>query len=260
MQRDLVLVHGMFMNPRCWSGWSRFFSERGYTCHAPAWPFHDGEPAALRAHPPEGLGALTLGQVVDAVGAFIDALGTKPAVVGHSMGGLVAQRMLATGRARAAVCIDSAAPRGVTTPSWSFLRSNLPVVNPFAGDAPYTMSREHFRYTFCHTMTREASAAVYEAHVVPESRNVARSSGGADGAIDFKKPHPPILFVAGERDHIIPAALNRKNHAAYADPASRRDFTVFTDRTHWICGQDGWEEVAQYVDGWLTDVAQTAPK
>lgn len=251
MGREIVFVHGMFMNPRSWDAWSGLFAARGHRCHAPAWPFHDGDPAALRAAPPAGLGRLTLGEVVASIAGVVEALPARPVVVGHSMGGLVAQRLVARGLVAAAVCIDSAAPRGVTSLSWSFLRSNLPVVNPFAGDAPFAMSPEHFRYTFCNTASLDEARAVHAAFVVPESRNVARGSTGPDGAVDLAKPHAPLLFVAGERDHIVPAALNRKNHAAYTDAASRRDLREFPGRTHWICGQAGWEEVATFVAEWI---------
>jgi pimeloyl-ACP methyl ester carboxylesterase len=248
---EVVFVHGMFMNPRSWDAWTAFFTSRGHRCHAPAWPFHDGEPAALREAIPAGLCALTLGEVIASVVKTVEALPEKPVVVGHSMGGLVAQRLVAQGLVRAAVCIDAAPPRGVFALSWSFLRSNLPVANPFAGDAPFVMSPEHFQYTFCNTMTLDAARAVHAKYVVPESRNVARSSSGPDGAVDFAKPHAPLLFIAGERDHIIPAALNRKNHAAYRDAGSRRDFREFPGRTHYLCGQDGWEEVATFAADWI---------
>lgn len=251
MGNEIVFVHGMFMNPKSWGQWSQFFSARGHRCHAPAWPFHDGEPAALRASPPEGLGKLTLGEVIASVAKVVEALPEKPVVIGHSMGGLVTQRLVAQGLAKAGVCIDSAAPKGVAALSWSFLKSNLPVVNPFAGDAPFVMSPEHFQYTFCNTMTLDETRAVLDAFVVPESRNVARSSTGPDGAVDFARPHAPLLFIAGALDQIIPAALNKKNHAAYRDASSRCDLKEFAGRTHYICGQPGWEEVAGFVAEWV---------
>jgi pimeloyl-ACP methyl ester carboxylesterase len=258
MSLDIVFVHGMFMNPKSWGDWSKFFTAKGHRCHAPAWPFHEGEPSALRASVPEGLGKLTLGEVVDALGKHVGGLGSKPVVVGHSMGGLITQRLVAQGRARAGVCIDSAPPKGVFTLSLSFLKSNLPVVNPLAGDAPYVMPPEHFHYTFCNTMTPDQSRAVYDAYAVPESRNVARGPTTDDGAIDFAKPHAPLLFIAGERDNIVPAALNRKNHAAYTDAGSRHDFKEFPGRTHWICGQEGWEEVATFVAEWIASATSTS--
>jgi pimeloyl-ACP methyl ester carboxylesterase len=252
---DVVFIHGMFMNPKCWKGWIRHFGDHGYTCHAPAWPLHEGEPADLRARPDPELGRLTLGRVVEALGAVVDRLPAAPVLIGHSMGGLVVQKLLNEGKGRAGVCIDSAPPKGVFSLSWSFLRSNLPTVNPLAGDSPCHMTLERFHYTFCNTMTPEETRAAFEELVVPESRNVARSSTGADGRIDFARPHAPLLFVAGEQDHIIPAALNRRNHGAYTDAGSRRTLRVFPGRGHFICGQRGWEEVADYVEGWLRENA-----
>lgn len=251
MGHEVVFVHGMFMNPKSWDAWTGFFTARGHRCHAPPWPLHDGDPAALRATVPAGLGALTLGAVVESVATSVRALPEKPVVIGHSMGGLVAQRLVAQGLVRAAVCIDSAPPKGVFALSWSFLRSNLPVVNPFAGDAPFVMSPEHFHYTFCNTMTLDEARAVHAEYVVPESRNVARGPTGDDGAVDFARPHAPLLFIAGEKDNIVPAALNKKNHAAYRDASSRCDFREFPGRTHFLCGQQGWEEIATFAAEWI---------
>jgi pimeloyl-ACP methyl ester carboxylesterase len=243
----------MFMNPRSWSGWLRWFGERGFRCHAPAWPLHEGEPADLRARPHPDLGRLTLGRVVEALDAFVSRLAAPPVLVGHSMGGLVVQRLVNAGRGLAGVCIDSAPPRGIFSLRWSFLRSNLPIVNPLRGDRPCAMTMERFAYAFCNTLTLAETRSAFAELVVPESRNVARSSAGADGRVDFAKPHAPLLFVAGERDHIVPASLNRRNAAAYSHPGSSRTLRVFPGRGHFICGQPGWEEVAGYVEGWIRE-------
>jgi pimeloyl-ACP methyl ester carboxylesterase len=70
----------------------------------------------------------------------------------------------------------------------------------------------------------------------------------------MKRPHRPLLFIAGEKDNIVPADLNRKNYAAYKDPGSIRDFKVFEGRGHFTCGAPGWEDVAAYVATWLKNV------
>jgi esterase/lipase len=87
--------------------------------------------------------------------------------------------------------------------------------------------------------------------VVPESRNIPRSSTGKAGTVDFSKPHAPLLIIAGEKDNIIPPSLNRKNFLAYKDKNSKTDFKEFAGRTHYICGQKNWEEVADYILDWL---------
>ena len=78
------------------------------------------------------------------------------------------------------------------------------------------------------------------------------SSTGKEGEIDFKKPHPPLLFIAGEKDHIIPSSLNKKNFSAYRDKNSVTAFKMFPDRTHYLCGQKNWEEIAAYIADWIS--------
>jgi len=97
----------------------------------------------------------------------------------------------------------------------------------------------------------EQTETEYNRFVVPESRNIARSSTMNDGKIDFKIPHNPLLIIAGEKDHIIPSSLNKKNFKAYKDKNSKTDFKEFAGRTHYICGQPNWEEVATYIHEWI---------
>jgi pimeloyl-ACP methyl ester carboxylesterase len=246
-----VFIHGMFMNPKSWTGWLEFFSKRGFRCHTLAWPGHEGEPANLRDAPPPVLNKLTLGDVIQAHRAFLDTLPSKPILIGHSVGGLIAQRLLNEGSALAAVAIDPAPPKGIIAFKWSFLRANLPVINPFAGDAPFQFTLEQFHYAFCNTLTLEETRPVFDAFVVPESRNVARGPTGPDGAVDFSKPHAPLLILGGEMDNIVPWQLNEKNFKAYKDAASIREFKVFAGRDHFLCGQKGWEELAQFIYEWL---------
>ncbi len=251
MTRELLFVHGMFMNPMSWSSWVKYFEAEGYRCHTLAWPGHDGEPRELRKAPPEVLRTLKLGDVVQKHRELIDGLGEKPFVVGHSVGGLISQILLNEGRVRAAVALDSAPPQHIAVISWSFLKTNLPVVNPFAGDAPFQFTVEQFQYAFCNTMTLDEARAVYEAFVVPESRNVARSVAGSDAHIDFKKPHAPLLLIGGELDNIVPWKINEKTFKAYSDASSTTEFKLLPGRTHYLCGQPGWEETAGIVRDWL---------
>lgn len=249
--KTIVFIHGLFQNPASWAPWIKYFEDRGFTCHAPAYPFHEGDPVQLRQHPDPQLGKLTFGAVIRHFDAFISALPEKPILIGHSMGGLAVQKLVNMDKAVAGVAIDSAPPKGIFSFQWSFLKANLPTINPLKGDSICLPSVKWFQYAFCNTMTVEETAKEYEQFVVPESRNIPRSSTGKHGAIDFAKPHVPLLMIAGEKDHIIPASLNKKNHAAYHDKNSVCDLKEFKGRTHYICGQPQWEEVANYVDEWL---------
>jgi pimeloyl-ACP methyl ester carboxylesterase len=251
--KTIVFIHGMFMTALCWEKWVPYFQGRGYTCLAPNWPGRDKPVEELRReHPNPQLGRLGLSDVVDHFENIIRQRPEKPLLVGHSMGGLVTQLLLQRDVAAAGVAIDSAPPAGVFTPSWSFLKANFPMINPFVpASAPRRMPLEDFQYAFVNTLPLAEQQADYERYVVPESRQVPRDSLASAGAIDFKKAHAPLLLIAGEKDHIIPAGLNKINYEKYHASASRTDFKEFPWRVHFIIGQTGWEEVAQYVAGWI---------
>ena len=149
----------------------------------------------MRQYIPEGLGSLTLAQVVDHISSYIHTLSEKPILIGHSMGGLIVQKLIMMNKGVAGVCIDSAPPKGIFSFKWSFLKSNLTTINPLKGNSVFLPSVNWFQYAFCNTMTLEQTATEYNKHVIPESRNIPRSSTGKDGYIEVKKPHYPLLFI-----------------------------------------------------------------
>ncbi len=249
--KTIVFIHGLFQNPLGWTEWKKYFEANGYTCYTPAYPYHEGNPADLRKNIDPKLGSLTFGQVIDSLAAFIDRLPEKPILIGHSMGGLAVQKLIEMNKGVAGICIDAAPPKGIFSFKWSFLKANLPTVNPFKGNSVCSPTVKWFHYAFCNTMTMEQTAIEYNKFVVPESRNIPRSSTKKDGHIDFKKPHQPLLFIAGEKDHIIPSSLNKKNFNAYKDVNSKKEFKEFPGRTHYICGQENWQEVAGYILDWV---------
>jgi alpha-beta hydrolase superfamily lysophospholipase len=251
--KTIVFVHGMYMNPLCWEHWVDYYQARGYKCLAPAWPGRDQPVDTLRKnHPDPQLGKLTLSNVLEHFTETIRALDEKPVIIGHSMGGLAVQLLLQKDLAAAGVALDSAPPMGVFTVKWSFLKSNWPHITPFISQGnPIKMTFERFQYTFVNGLPLAEQRAAYERYVVPESRRVPRESLTA--RVDFKKPHPPLLLIAGSADHIIPASLNKSNHAKYRRSASVTDFKEFAGRTHFIIGQRNWEEVAEYILAWLNE-------
>lgn len=249
--KTIVFIHGLFQNPLAWVEWKKYFETKGYTCYTPAYPYHDGNPAVLRKKSDLKLATLTFGEVIDSLVIFIDKLPEKPILIGHSMGGLAVQKLIAMDKGVAGVCIDAAPPKGIFSLKWSFLKANLPTVNPLKGNSVCLPTVKWFHYAFCNEMTMEQTEIEFNKFVVPESRNIPRSSTKKDGYIDFKKPHSPLLFIAGEKDHIIPSTLNRKNFNAYKDSNSRKDFKEFAGRTHYICGQQNWQEIADYILSWI---------
>ena len=254
--KTIVFIHGLFMNPVSWDPWMKYFELKGYECHAPAYPFHEGNPAALRKNIYHDLGKTTFGQVIEGLSGFIDKLPERPILIGHSMGGLAVQKLIEMNKGVAGICIDPAPPSGIFSFKWSFLKANLPTINPLKGNSVCLPGVKWYQYAFCNTMTIAETEIEYNKFVVPESRNIPRSSTKKDGKIDFKKPRNPLLIIAGEKDHIIPSSLNRKNFEAYKDKNSTIDFKEFAGRTHYICGQKNWEEVASYSFNWITKLQQ----
>ena len=257
----MVFIHGAWMTPLCWEPFIGFFRQRGYTCLAPAWPCHDRPVEELRRSPSPELARLGASGIVGDYERIIRQLDEPPVLIGHSFGGLWVQLLLDRGLGRAGVAIDSAPPRGVIPLQWTALRSSAAVLLTAMPHSVARLTLAQFRYAFSHTAPLAEVRAAYERHVVPETRRIFFQAAismldpGSPMRVDFGNPtRAPLLLVAGSDDHIVPAAQNRSNFAKYRGSKARTDFQEFRGRTHWIIGQDGWEEVAGYVAGWLDEV------
>ena len=251
MTDHIVFVHGMFQNPKSWDNWMHIFEAKGYHCTAPAWPLHDGEPADLRQNPPIGLGELSLDEVVTRIEAVVAALPQRPIVIGHSVGGLIVQILANKNLLAAGVCIDSIAPNAMLAMNLGFFKNSAKIANPLKGDQPIMMDEKSFHASFANTMSETASDAAFRQYATHDSRNVLRDCMGDAGKIDLHTPHKPLLFISGQKDEIVPPSLNQKNAKAYTDKASVTNYREFPGRGHFICGQPGWEAIAEYVHGWL---------
>lgn len=251
--RTVVFVHGLFMNHFSWQNWVNYFTLRKFNCHAPSYPYHEGEPSTLRQNPPKGLGSLDFAKVVDHYREFLKRLPEKPILIGHSMGGLIVQKLMMLNLGAAGICIAPAPPAGVFTFNLNFFLLNGQTINPLKGDSVCLPGVKWFHRAFCNTTTLERAAIEYEKWVVPESRNIPRSILGPGGRLKMDLPHPPMLFVGGAQDHLIPLDLVRKNKKRYTNPSSIVDLKVFSERTHFICLQPGWEEVAEFIYDWIIE-------
>ncbi|UMZ12089.1 alpha/beta fold hydrolase [Pseudomonas sp. MPFS] len=251
--RTIVFIHGMFMTPKAWDNWQAYFQARGYTTLAPAWPLHEGPIQQQWSEASQArLGKLTLDEVVESYRQVLRRLPEKPIVIGHSMGGLVAQKLLAEGLAAQAVAIDSAPASGLIVLQWSFIRSNWPVISPFApANKAYAPSLESFRYAFANCLPDAESEFLYRNYIVPESRLVGRATSEKVAEIDFSQRHGPLLMLAGENDNIIPASLNLKNFGKYSDESSVTNFHKFNNQCHALIVDKHWKDVADYVGVWL---------
>lgn len=260
----IVFVHGLFVTRNCWNEWIARFEQQGHRCIAPAFPARDATPAALRArHPDAATAAVTLPMVLDVFTKAIRALDEPPILIGHSFGGLLVQLLLQRQLGACGVAIDSVPPAGVLSLRWSFLRSLLPVLNPLVpASRPYLMSFRHFCYTFVNTLPPAEQRLAYDAQVAPESRQLARSGLSKSARVDFAATRPPLLLVAGSKDHIMPASLNRTNWRRYGKSPSTTAYQEFPGRDHFLIGAPRWEEIADFALQWARSYAtpaRTAP-
>lgn len=251
MKKTIIFVHGMFQNPKSWTGWVNFFESKGYQCIVPAWPYHDGEPTDLRNHIPEKLGDLELDDIITPIETEILKLDEKPIVIGHSVGGLIAQLLLARGVVSSAVAICSVAPNKMITFDWSFFKNAATIANPLKGNDPIPMDLETFKGAFANTLTDQQAQVEFEKTATPDSRNVFRTCMTDSADIDVELPHAPLLLISASEDMICPASLIEKEHDAYTDESSITDLKEFEGRSHYICNEPGWEEVATYTENWI---------
>jgi pimeloyl-ACP methyl ester carboxylesterase len=261
MKKTIIFIHGMFQNPKSWQKWIAYFTERGYNCIAPAWPDHGGEPTELRENTPHTLGDLTLEEVIDEMERVIIAAGgnqieleDKPIIIGHSVGGLLAQIFVNRNMASLGVPISSVAPNMMMTLDWPFFKNVASIANPFKGDEPFLQTPESFHAAFCNTLDEAAARRAFEETATHDSRNVLRGCLGSLGQIDLDMPHVPLLFISGKEDQIVPTELVKKNSEAYTDSiGGNATYREFADRSHFICGEPGWEEVAEFVHSWIVN-------
>ena len=249
--KTLVFIHGLFVNNKSWEQWKTYFEKLGYTVYTPANPGHEGTPSELRNNIHPQLTKTGFKDVVDNVVKLIDTLPEKPIVVGHSLAGLVVQKLIELDKVAAGVSIDGAPPKNIFAPL-STLKIVFPVVNFFKGSSAYVGSKEWYHKAFFNNYTKTESDKFYNEIAVPESRKIARDTVfNSFAKIDLKKPHQPLLFIGGEKDNIFPASFTAKIASSYKDKNSKVDIKLFEGRSHFIAGEKGWEEVAQYVQQWI---------
>lgn len=248
--KTIVLVHGMFVNNSSWAEWKSYYEQKGYTVYAPANPGHEGHPAALRENIHPDLSKTGFIDVVKNIADFIDSLPEKPLVIGHSMAGLAAQKLVDLGKAAAAVSVNGAPPKNVLPP-FSTVKIVWPALGLFSGKNHYMGTRDWYNRAFFNTLPESERDKAYHAVAVPESFKIAKETLTKSFAnADFKKLHVPLLFIGGGKDAIFPPTLTQKIAGNYSDDNSRVEVKIFDDKSHFICGEKGWEEVADYILDW----------
>ena len=250
--KTIVFIHGLFQNSTSWVNWEKYFRDLGYTVYTPSFPYHEGEPTLLKQHIHPKLADLEFKEVLDSMTIFIDKLPEKPIIIGHSIGGLLTQKLVEAGKAEMGITLASANPRGISVLNWKYIRSNFRMVNPFRNrNKVCTPPMKWFNYTFFNTLSDSMAREAHYNYFIPESRKIAKSSTQRGLEIDFNKPHVPLLFIAGEKDNDLPPSLIFKNYNAYQDSTSVKAYYEFPNKSHYIVGEPNWEDVANYIAIWI---------
>ncbi len=248
--KTIVLIHGNFVNNTSWISWKSYYELKGYIVHAPANPGHEGNPADLRKNIHPDLIKTGFTDVVNNIASLIASLPEKPLVIGHSMAGMATLKLVEMGKAAAGVSIDGAPPKNVFPP-FSTVKLVLPAFGFLSGKGYFMGSHDWYNRAFFNTLPGAERVKAFDAIAVPESHKVSRQLVlNSFSNIDFKKPHAPLLFIGGGRDNIFPHTLTQTIAVKYKDKNSRVDLKVFEDKSHFICGETGWEKVADYVLNW----------
>jgi pimeloyl-ACP methyl ester carboxylesterase len=258
MSETIVLVHGLWMTPRSWEEWVTRYQQQGHRVLAPAYPGFEIEVEALRENP-QVIAEQTVPEIVDHLEGVIKTLDRAPIIMGHSFGGTLTQLLLARGNGACAVVIDSAPTEGVHVNPPSQIKSLFPILNnPAKRNQAVGFTAEQFHYAFTNTLSEEESLEVYERYHIPAPGSFVwkygllanLTPGHQETWVDYHNDaRAPLLFIAGGADHIMPASVNKSNAKHYKSGAIT-EFHEFPGRSHWTCGEPGWEEVADYALSW----------
>lgn len=255
MSEIILMIHGMWGRSFLWDNYKAFFEERGFVCINPTLRLHDVNPTDP---PPEGLGSTSLLDYAADLEALIRELPQQPIIMGHSMGGLLAQILAGRGLGKAAVFITPASPAGIMALRWSVIktfksslfrwgfwrRPTMPTFNEACYSMMHLLTPEEQREAYGR-FVHEAGRATTEIGLWPfDCKGAAR--------VDETKVQCPVLVISGGRDRITPAKVVRKVGIKYAATGTYKEFP---EHAHWVLAESGWQDVAGYIHKWLTGMA-----
>jgi non-heme chloroperoxidase len=248
----VVFVHGLWLLPSSWDRWTDLFETAGYVALTPGWP-DDPETVAHVSSHPEVFTHKSIGQVTDHVAAIVGSLAKKPAIIGHSFGGLVAQTLAGRGLAAVAVAIDPAPFGGVLPLPISALRSaSAALRNPANRQRAVPLTYDQFRYAFANAVSEEEAKQLYETFVVPASGlpvfQVAAEGVNpwTEAKVDTENPdRGPLLLISGETDHIFSSAVTNASYKRQQRNKNVTEIVEIPGRGHALTIDSGWREVAE---------------
>ena len=253
MRPDIVFIHGMRGNGSVWDCYRRYFEANGYSCRAPVLRFHDADPLSK---PRTELGQIGLSQYVEDLSKELRSGGTKPIIIGHSMGGLLAQMLAERQLASAAVLLGPAPIadsmfinmsvlrcfRNIIK-QWGFWRKPVRLTYEDSLHALFAKMDSERQRTLFSECVHESGKAIFEiGFSFLDRRKAAR--------VTVENIRCPILIFVGKEDRITPAALVRKLARRYGEMAT---YMELENHSHWLIKEPGWEGIAAYIGYWLKE-------
>jgi non-heme chloroperoxidase len=247
----VVFVHGLWLLPSSWDRWVEVFDAAGYVALTPGWPDDPETTAEASAHP-EVFAHKSIGEVADHFAAIIAALAVKPAVIGHSFGGLLAQILAGRGLAAVSVAIDPAPFRGVLPLPISALRSaSAALGNPANRNRAVPLTYDQFRYAFANAVPEDEAKELYETFAVPASglplfqAAAANLNPWTEAKVDTGNPgRGPMLLISGEKDHTVPWAITNASYKQQSRNKGVTEIVEIPNRGHALTIDSGWRDVA----------------
>jgi non-heme chloroperoxidase len=250
-RQPVVFIHGLWLLPNSWDRWAKLFEEAGYTALTPGWP-DDPETVSEAKAKPEVFAHKTIGQVVDHFDEIVQRLERKPAIIGHSFGGLLAQMLAGRGRAAATVAIDPAPFRGVLPLPFSALKSAWPVIgNPANRNRAIPLTFDQFRFAFANAVSEEEAKELYATFAVPTSgvplfqAAAANLNPWTEAKVDTENPaRGPLMVIEGEKDNTVPWAIAEASFKLQQRNKAVTEIVKIPNRGHALTIDNGWREVA----------------
>jgi non-heme chloroperoxidase len=249
-KQPIVFVHGLWLLPNSWDRWREVFEEAGYVTLAPGWPDDPDTVEEAKDHP-EVFAHKSIGQIADHFGEVISALDRKPAVLGHSFGGLLTQILAGRGLSSVSVAIDPAPFRGVLPLPFSALKSGSPVLrNPANRNRAVPLTYDQFRYAFANVVSEDEAKQLYETFAVPGSgvplfqAATANINPWTEDRVDTENPERgPLLIISGEKDHTVPWAIANASFKRQEHNEGVTEIVEIPNRGHSLTIDSGWREV-----------------
>ena len=247
----VVFIHGLWLLASSWDRWGVVFDEAGYAPVLAGWP-DDPDTVKEGNDQPTVFAGKTVGQVADHYAEVIDGLEKKPAVIGHSFGGLLTQIVAGRGLAAASVAIDAAPFRGVLPLPISSLRAAKPVLgNPANRHRAVPLTYDQFRFAFANAVSEDEARELFDTFVVPASgvplfqAAAANLNPWSEVKVDTHNPdRGPLLIVSGEKDNIVPRSIAEASYKQQLKNSGTTEFVEVSGRGHALTIDGGWREVA----------------